>query len=147
MVQVKCKFASWAGCELHSLRYAGDACNSAENLKWLNSLDEGKNYVQAIELLTDFHSPKTAYGAWEEDQEYTDYQWWLARTADGGWQLLSWGYYDQRQRAGGVRKAKKGVSQSFLRHVLCSIPCCGSIKKSCLTNNCVNRIIRSIKPC
>ena len=31
-------------------------------------------------------------GAWEPDTEYTDYQWWLARTQDGGWQLLSWGY-------------------------------------------------------
>lgn len=92
MVQIKCEFASWADCELHSLRYAGDACNSEENVKWLNELDEGKNYTQVVEILSDFHSPVEPYGAWETDQEYTDYQLWLARTADGGWQLLSWGY-------------------------------------------------------
>ncbi len=92
MVQVKCRFAAWAGCELHSLRYAGDACSSAENIAWMNDLDEGKNYTQVVELLSDFHSPVDAYGAWAEDMEYTDYQWWLARTEDGGWQLLTWGY-------------------------------------------------------
>lgn len=89
---VKCKFASFALCELHSLRYAGDACNSAENVAWLNELDEGANYTQVAAFLSDFHSPVEPYGAWEADTEYTDYQWWLARGADGGWQLLSWGY-------------------------------------------------------
>ena len=93
IVQIKCKFASFAGCELHALRYAGDACDSEENLEWLNSLDEGGEYVQAVEFLSDFHSPvEDGPYAWEQDAEYTDYQWWLARTEDGGWQLLSWGY-------------------------------------------------------
>ncbi|SEO64810.1 M15 family metallopeptidase [Denitrobacterium detoxificans] len=93
-VQAKCEFATFAGCELHSLRYAGDACNTPENLAWLNSLDEGKNYTQVCELVSDFHSPtsSTEPTAWNLDTEYTDYQWWLARTSDGGWQLLSYGY-------------------------------------------------------
>ena len=92
-VQVKCKFASFAGCELHALRYAGDACDSEENVRWANSLEEGQNYVQVVEFLSDFHTPLEdgAY-AWEPDTEYTDYQWWLARSEDGGWQLVSWGY-------------------------------------------------------
>jgi len=93
-VQVKCRFASFAGCELHSLRYAGDACSSEDNLAWMNELDDGKNYVQVAAFLSDFHSP-THPGedtAWETDQEYSDWEWWLARTADGGWQLLTWGY-------------------------------------------------------
>ena len=42
-VQVKCRFAVFAGCELHSLRYAGDVCCSEENIRWLNSLDEGQD--------------------------------------------------------------------------------------------------------
>ncbi|MBQ6000275.1 MAG: hypothetical protein IJL15_01930 [Clostridia bacterium] len=71
--QVKCKFASFAGCELHSLRYAGDQCNSEENIAWANKLDEGKNYIQIIEFLTDFHTSES--GAWEPNQEYTDYPW------------------------------------------------------------------------
>ena len=34
------KFASFEGCELHALRYAGDGCDSEENIKWMNELDE-----------------------------------------------------------------------------------------------------------
>ena len=91
-VQVKCKFATFAGCELHSLTYAGDECNSEDNIAWLNSLDAGNDYVQVAEFLSDFHSPAEGGDAWEADTEYTDWQWWLARTADEGWQVLTWGY-------------------------------------------------------
>ena len=91
-VQVKCEFATFEGCELHNLRYAGDECNTKENLDWLNSLDEGANYVQVAEFLTDYHSPVEGGGAWEPDTEMTDYQWWLARAKDEGWQLVSFGY-------------------------------------------------------
>ena len=90
-VQIKCKFASFEGCELHALRYAGDVCNTEENLAWLNELGDG-NYIQVVEFLSDFHSPVEGGGAWEEDTEYTDWQWWLARTEGGGWDLLTWGY-------------------------------------------------------
>ena len=86
------EFASFTGCEMHALRYAGDVCGSRENIRWMNSLDEGKNYVQVVEFLSDFHSPVEGGGAWEPDTEYTDYQWWLARTVDGDWKLLTWGY-------------------------------------------------------
>lgn len=93
-VQVKCGFAGWAGCELHSLRYAGDECNSKENLEWLNSLNEKANYTQVAEFLMNFHSPvdENAPSAWDPDQEYEDYQWWLARSEDSGWEIVSTGY-------------------------------------------------------
>ena len=93
-VQIKCRFASFAGCELHALRYAGDECSTEENLQWLNSLDEGADYVQVISFQTDFHSPTDPQqeSAWDPDTEYTNWEWWLARTAEGGWQLVTWGY-------------------------------------------------------
>ncbi|MBR1708601.1 MAG: hypothetical protein IJ719_07230 [Clostridia bacterium] len=93
-IKVKSRFASFVGCELHSLRYAGDACNTAENLTWMNRLDEGKGYAEVAEFISDFHSPTQPEEdtAWEPDAEYTDYQWWLARSAEGSWQLLTWGY-------------------------------------------------------
>ena len=93
-IQIKCRFAFFDGCELHSLRYAGDDFNTEENIAWMNSLDEGRDYIQTAKFLSDFHSPVDpgAESAWEPDQEYTDYEWWLARAADGGWQLLTWGY-------------------------------------------------------
>ena len=58
----------------------------------MNGLYEGKDYVQVVEFLSDFHSPVEGGGTWETDTEYTDWQWWLAREKDGGWQLLTWGY-------------------------------------------------------
>ena len=101
---IKEKFASFSGdCELHSIRYAGDQADNEENLEWLNSLrevrsnippeDVGKQYVRVAEFLSDFHSPvEEGPYTWEIDTEYTDYQWWLARTKDGPWEVVSWGY-------------------------------------------------------
>ena len=89
---VEAAFASFEGCELHSLRYAGDESCTEENLKWMNELNPDGNFTEVAEFLTDFHSPVEQSGAWEADTEYTDYQWWLARSADGGWEVLTWGY-------------------------------------------------------
>ena len=100
---IRDKFATFTGCELHSIRYAGDDANNEENLEWLNSLrevrsnippeDVGKQYVQVAEFLSDFHSPvEEGPYAWELDMEYKDYQWWLGRLEDGRWEIVSWGY-------------------------------------------------------
>ncbi|MBQ4177266.1 MAG: M15 family metallopeptidase [Lachnospiraceae bacterium] len=92
MLAVKCRFASWEGCELHAIRYGGDEAVTQENLDWLNSLNEDAGYTQVMELLMDFHTDADIQGAWEPDQEYTDYQWWLARPEDGDWEIVSNGY-------------------------------------------------------
>ena len=93
MLAIKCKFAAWEGCELHAISYAGDEANNEENLKWLNSLNDGSSYTQVAEFLCDFHSPvEEGPNAWEPDTEYTDYQWWLARTEGGDWEIISEGY-------------------------------------------------------
>ncbi|MBO4832247.1 MAG: M15 family metallopeptidase [Oscillospiraceae bacterium] len=91
MLAVKCSFAAWPGCELTSLRYAGDEANSEENLKWLNSLNENAGYTEVCEFLMDFYSG-TEMPALNPDSNYTDYQWWLARTSDGDWEIVSWCY-------------------------------------------------------
>ena len=89
--EIKSEFATWDGCALHSIRYAGDECNSEENIQWMNDLGDGQKYEQCIEFLADFHSPVEGGGAWEPDKEYTDYQFWLGLTEDG-WDLLTFGY-------------------------------------------------------
>lgn len=90
---IKTKFASWEGCELHSISYKSDECNRKENIEWLNSIgNRDTEYTQCIELLSDFYSSKTSGGSWNGDYEYTDCQWWLARTDGGEWHLLTWGY-------------------------------------------------------
>ena len=60
MLAIKCKFASFAGCELHSIRFAGDDANTEENIAWANSLVDGAEYTQVVEFLSDFHSPVDA---------------------------------------------------------------------------------------
>ncbi len=89
---IRAKFKTFSGCELKRLRYAGDSCMSSENLAWMNQLGENAPYAWCIEFLSDFHTPKDASGAWEPDAEYKNWEWWLARTEDGEWELLSWGY-------------------------------------------------------
>ena len=55
--------------------------------------DVGKQYVQVAEFLSNFHSPvKDGDYAWNQDMEYTDYQWWLGRLDDGRWEIVSRGY-------------------------------------------------------
>lgn len=85
---IECDFAGWDGCELHSLRYAGDK-NSRDGLEWVNALGDETEYVQAAEFLGDFHSPKDG-NIWDSDKEYRDYQWWLGKTKDGDWVLVTY---------------------------------------------------------
>ena len=94
-VQTKCYFASWKGCELHKLAYAGDdkLTNVKENLDWVNSLEGGGDYVKVMEITGNFHSPKDNKGtAWEPDMEYEDYQFWLGMDEEGSWSVVSTGY-------------------------------------------------------
>ena len=94
--KIQDEFTNWKGCEMHSIRYASDDCNSEENIKWVNEQAEGKNYTQCIQFNSDFHSPVKEEDiegtAWEPDQEYKDYQWTLAREDGGPWELVTWGY-------------------------------------------------------
>lgn len=90
---IKNEFSTWEGCKLHNIRYISDECNSEENIKWMNDLgDENAEFTQCIEFVSDFHSPKAGGGAWNADSEYKNWQWWLARTNDGEWNLMTWGY-------------------------------------------------------
>lgn len=71
-LQVKCKFATFEGCELHSLRYAGDENNGGE----------GK-----IVFLMDFHTPAGYTGDFDADTEIKDYKWTLSKSEKDGWQI------------------------------------------------------------
>ena len=93
MLAIKCQFASWGGCELHSIQYAGDEECTEENLEWLRSLGNGKDYRDVAAFLMDFHSPvEDGPYTWEPDTEYPDYQWWLAREDGKDFEIVSTGY-------------------------------------------------------
>lgn len=90
------EFYTWEGCQLHSITYSSDSECNAENIAWMNELAKANgladNFTQCIMFKSDFHSPKIDSGAWNPDEEYTDWQWWLAREEEGNWKLLTWGY-------------------------------------------------------
>ena len=92
---IKKQFASFEGCELHSLSYMPDEeCNNADNIKWMNDLrtdDNKEAFTQCIAFESSFRSPKKGGGAWEANEEYT-WSWWLARSEGGEWNLMTWGY-------------------------------------------------------
>lgn len=87
------QFYEMEGCELHSLSYTSDECNSNDNIYWMNDLGSrnNKKYVNCMEIASSFRSPKEGGGAWEADSEY-NWSWWLAREDGGEWELLTWGY-------------------------------------------------------
>ena len=93
---IKKEFDTWDGCELHSITYGMDEECNDENIKWMNELEEAndakESFTQCIMFKSNFHSPKEGGGAWNADEEYTDWQWWLARSDGGQWKLMTWGY-------------------------------------------------------
>ena len=93
VIQIKCKFAFWGDVDLKSIRYAGDEKATDEMLAKMNEINPDGKYTQVAEFLMDFHTPKeTEELTLTADKDYTDYQWWLCRTADGGWEIVTFGY-------------------------------------------------------
>ena len=93
VIQIECKFAFWGDVDLKSIKYAGDEAVTDENLNWMNELAPDANYTQVVEFLMDFHTPEDVGElTFNADSDYTDYQWWLARTDDGGWEIVTFGY-------------------------------------------------------
>ncbi|MDO4520458.1 MAG: M15 family metallopeptidase [Erysipelotrichaceae bacterium] len=92
MLAIKCRFGGWADCELHSIRYGGDEAADAEKLEWLNSLSEDAEYTEAAEFLMDFTTGKNPEDGFNSEYEYKDFQWWLARSADGDWEIVTYGF-------------------------------------------------------
>ena len=79
VIQIKCKFAFWDGCVLKSIRYAGDDAVSEQMLATVNEQNPDAKYTQLVEFYMDYS---------DHDQEYTDEVWLLARTEDGGWDIV-----------------------------------------------------------
>ena len=93
---IKDEFSKWDGCELHKIAYSSDDECNADNIAWMNDLeaanDAKETFSQCIMFTSEFHSPKIGGGAWNPDQEYTGWEWWLARSDGGPWKLMTWGY-------------------------------------------------------
>ena len=88
---VQAEVDSWEGIELVSLSYGGDAENNEANIDWLSDLN-GKKYAQVLEFLANIRTAEDFQGSLEPNTDYYDYQFWLARTEGGEWELITWGY-------------------------------------------------------
>lgn len=87
---IKDEFYSWRGCKLYSISYTDDSLCQRE-LEYCNTLaDEGVTYRECIVFRTLFRSPVFGGGAWNPNFDY-NWSWYLARTQDGEWELLTWG--------------------------------------------------------
>ena len=88
---------AWKNCELHQITYGGDSECNYENLKWMNELeaanDNQLHFDEVIMFKTDFRSPMFGPGSTlNSNQEYTDFEWWMAREKGGDWKLMTFGY-------------------------------------------------------
>lgn len=93
VVQIKCKYAFWGDCDLKNIRYAGDEAVNEKNLAWMNELNPDANYTEVVEFLMDYHTPDDVGElTLNAGFDYNDYTWWLARTADSGWEIVTFGY-------------------------------------------------------
>lgn len=94
--KIKEHFESMDGCELYSLSYSSDdVCIDKENIEWINELkradDNSQVFTQCIMFNSSFRSPLKGGGGWDANEECT-WSWWLARSEDGEWKLMAWGY-------------------------------------------------------
>lgn len=91
--QIMIKFKDFDGCKLHSIEYGGDDRVTTDNLDWMNELNGNKaDFTQVICFESSFRSPIFGGAGWEANTEYEGWEWWLARTDDGGWVVMTWGY-------------------------------------------------------
>lgn len=89
---IKKEFNTWDGCKMHTISYAGDDFCTKENIDWMNDLNGKNKFTQCIAFKSNFHSPKKTSEGLEPDMEYTNFEWWLARSDNGSWKLMTWGY-------------------------------------------------------
>ena len=76
---------------VYDITYCGDEL-SADNLDYCKTLGE-KNYIQCAVFSSSFLTAKSSEsGGFNPNSRYDDWMWYLAKTDDGEWELLTWGY-------------------------------------------------------
>ena len=93
---IMAEFNTWNGCTMQRVFFTDDE-TCTEALSYCNDMREegAPEFDEAIVFKCDYHSPSAeeAEGtAWEPDTDYEDWEWYLARTDGGEWQLLTFGY-------------------------------------------------------
>ncbi len=77
--------------QVYDITYCGDEL-SEDNLDYCKMLGE-KNYTQCAVFKSDFFTSNSREsGGFNPNSRYDDWMWYLAKTDDGEWELLTWGY-------------------------------------------------------
>ncbi len=77
--------------EVYTVTYCGDEI-SGRNLDYCNILSD-TDYSQCVVFESSFKSAGSSQSeGFNPNSQYEDWQWFLVRTADGEWELLTWGY-------------------------------------------------------
>lgn len=82
----------WSSVEqVYDITYCGDEL-SEDNLDYCNMLRDN-NYTQCAVFTSDFFTSDSAENdGFNSNSRYDDWMWYLAKTDDGEWELLTWGY-------------------------------------------------------
>ncbi len=86
------EIGSWDSVKkVYDITYCGDEL-SVDNLDYCNMLGD-MHYTQCVVFESSFKSADSRHsGGFNPNSQYTDWQWYLAKTDDGEWVLLTWGY-------------------------------------------------------
>lgn len=86
------EISSWDSVKrVYDVTYCGDKI-SADNLDYCIMLGE-KNYTQCAVFTSSFFTANSmGSGGFNPNSRYDGWSWYLAKTADGDWELLTWGY-------------------------------------------------------
>lgn len=89
---VLAEIGSWDSVKkVYDVTYCGDEI-SADNLDYCKELGE-KSYVQCAVFKSSFLTANSAEsGGFNPNSRYDDWMWYLAKTENGEWELLTWGY-------------------------------------------------------
>lgn len=85
------QFQKWEGCTLYTISYTSDEF-SEENIDYCNKLQQETNYNECIIFESSFHTSRHGNDGFNPDDDYSGWQWILARSNGGQWKLLTWGY-------------------------------------------------------
>lgn len=77
--------------EVYSISYCGDE-TAIEELNYCNTLKD-KEYTQCVVFESSFETAGSAESdGFNSNSRYDGWQWYLARTDNGEWEMLTWGY-------------------------------------------------------
>ncbi len=87
------EIGSWSSVkEVYTISYCGDESSSSQ-LEYCKSLSDDSQYTKCVVFESSFKTTGSAgSNGFNENSLYDGWQWYLAGTADGEWELLTWGY-------------------------------------------------------